>query len=310
MTLEATLAGICNSDYKAFELILVDDGSSDNSVSIARNFPCRILSNEKNIGAAAARNKGAQAAKGDTLLFIDADVIVARDTLTRFCAAFKDGSPDVVVGVYGRAKNFSNPCSVYKNLFLHFSQDNDSARFWSGCAAIRKEVYSRCLGFDENIKGALVEDTAFGYALLKANCKIKIRRDIQVMHNHRYTLASLYKNEFSKTAEWVKLLKRHGTRIKTGGYYLNRSNFLSLMCVAGGIVSILFSVILGFPLSFLLICCLFVFFAALNGRFYSLLVREAGQKYIIIGPLLNILSYVAVIAGIIYAEIALFKTRR
>jgi hypothetical protein len=129
------------------------------------------------------------------------------------------------------------------------------------------------------------------------------------MHNHRYTLASLYKNEFSKTAEWVKLLSRHGRRIKTGGYYLNRSNFLSLTCVAGGIVSILFSAILGFPLSLMLIFCFFVFFAALNGRFYALLVREAGPKYILLGPLLNILSHVATIIGIIYAEIILFKTR-
>ena len=309
MTLEATLTGIFNSDYKIFELILVDDGSSDNSVSIAGNFPCRILSNEKNTGAAAARNRGAQVAKGDILLFIDADVIVARDTLTGFCAVFKDGSADAVVGVYGRAKNFSNPSSVYKNLFLHFSQDNDSARFWSGCAAVKKEVFFRCGGFDENIKGALVEDTAFGYALLEANCKIKIQRDIRVLHNHCYTLVGLYRNEFSKTVEWVKLLMRHDTRIKTGGYYLNRTNVLSLMCVAGGIVSLLFSAMLGFPLGFLLIFCLFVFFAALNGRFYALLVKEAGPKYILLGPLLNILSYVAAITGIIYAEISVFKTR-
>ncbi len=310
MTLEATLTGIFNSDYKIFELILVDDGSSDNSVSIAGNFPCRIVTNEKNSGAAVARNRGAQVAKGDILLFIDADVIVARDTLTRFCAAFKDGSPDAVVGVYGRLKNFSNPSSVYKNLFLHFSQDNDSARFWSGCAAIRKEAFSRCLGFDENIKGALVEDAAFGYALINAGCKINVRRDIQVLHNHRYTLTGVYRNEFTKTVEWVKLLKRKKSLIKAGGYYLNRSNILSLAAVALGIACILFSAISGFPLSLMLIFCLFIFFTAFNARFYALLVREAGPKYIIIGPLLNILSYVAVITGVVYAQISLFKTRR
>ncbi len=308
--LEATLTGIFNSDYKIFELILIDDGSSDNSLSIAGNFPCRIMSNEKNVGAATARNRGAEVAKGDILLFIDADVIVAADTLTRFCAALKDDAADAVVGVYGKGKSFSNPSSAYKNLFLHFSQDNDNARFWSGCAAIKKEEFCRCGGFDENIKGALVEDTAFGYALLNAGCKIQIRRDIHVLHNHRYTLAGLYKNEFSKTVEWVKLLMRHDTRIKTGGYYLNRSNFLSLMCVALSIVSILFSAILGFPFSFWLFFCFFVFFVALNSRFYALLVKEAGPKYILLGPLLNILSYVAAITGIIYAQISVFKTRR
>ncbi len=308
-TLEATLTGIFNSGYKMFELILVDDGSTDNSISIARNFQCRIVSNEKNIGAAAARNRGAQVTKGNILFSIDADVIVAPDTLTRFSGAFKDDSADVVIGIYGKGKSFLNPCSVYKNLFLHFSQDNESVRFWSGCAAIKKEVFCRCGGFDEKIKGALVEDTAFGYALLEANCKIRIRRDIRLLHNHRYTLAGLYKNEFSKTVEWVKLLMRQDRRIKTGGYYLNRSNFLSLMGVAGGMASILFSGMVSFPLNFLLIFCFFVFFVLLNSRFYALLVKEAGPKYILLGPLLHILSYVAAITGIIYAGISIFKTR-
>src|SRR3972149_5562839 len=61
------------------EIIVVDDASGDDSVSIASQMGVRVLQLFQNSGPAAARNHGAHHAHGDVLFFVDADVVVAED---------------------------------------------------------------------------------------------------------------------------------------------------------------------------------------------------------------------------------------
>jgi N-acetylglucosaminyl-diphospho-decaprenol L-rhamnosyltransferase len=55
------------------EVIVVDDRSTDNSIELLRNFPAKVIRNERNMGPVAARNIGAREATGNYLLFVDAD---------------------------------------------------------------------------------------------------------------------------------------------------------------------------------------------------------------------------------------------
>ena len=63
------------------EVIVVDDGSSDNSSDIARSFNCRIIELKDNKGEGNARNKGVEEAKGEYLFFVDSDIYIEEDTL-------------------------------------------------------------------------------------------------------------------------------------------------------------------------------------------------------------------------------------
>lgn len=304
-----TLSSVFDSRVRNFEVIVVNDGSSDATAIVAAKFPCKVLTFSENKGAAAARNAGARIADGDILVFIDSDVIVEKDFLERFTEAFAQAdSPDAVIGVYGKKRVLSNMFSVYKNLFLHLNQDNDSPRFWSGCAAIKKEVFLGAGGFDETKKGALAEDTAFGYILHKNGRRICIRRDIQVRHGHRYTLAGIFKNDFLKTAEWVRVLASGLSIPKANGYYLNVKNFLSLFCAFAMLTVLPLAVIKGSTFINWMFLFLFVF-VALNFTFYAMLVKEAGIKYVFLGPLLHVFSHIAAILGIFYGFFNLFKTR-
>ena len=65
------------------EVILVDDASSDDSLTLAKAYPFTILHLKHQSGPATARNLGAKVAKGKYLLFIDADVIVQADTFSK-----------------------------------------------------------------------------------------------------------------------------------------------------------------------------------------------------------------------------------
>lgn len=199
-TIAAALDSIYSSDYKNFEVIAVDDASKDKSVRIMQKYPCKIIKLRENVGAGAARNIGAREAKGDVLLFIDSDVIISRDTIGKIAKS----NADATVGAYSYKCTFKNPSSVIKSWFLYISHQL-IPRFWSGCGAVKKEVFDK-LKFDESEK--YNEDTEYGVRLLKNGYKIKVLKDVQIVHNHKYNIFSLIKNDFMKGIRLPRIFLR------------------------------------------------------------------------------------------------------
>lgn len=84
--IENCLQSLLNQTHKDFEVIVVDDGSSDNTISIIKSFiahhpPFITLLHQKHLGPGAARNLAAKRAKGDILVFVDADMSFDRNFL-------------------------------------------------------------------------------------------------------------------------------------------------------------------------------------------------------------------------------------
>jgi glycosyltransferase involved in cell wall biosynthesis len=95
-TLGLCLRAVQSQTYQPLELILVDDGSTDDSVAIAEQLGVRVLRTERNQGAGAARNLGVEHAKGDILVFVDSDVAIAPDAVEVAVSMLED-DPDVAV---------------------------------------------------------------------------------------------------------------------------------------------------------------------------------------------------------------------
>src|SRR6185295_12734626 len=90
-------SGLRQMDYPDYEVILVDDGSTDDSAAIAREFGVRVLSTE-NRGLSAARNTGLEAATGEIVAYIDDDAFPDPHWLTYLAVTFRSTSHAAVGG--------------------------------------------------------------------------------------------------------------------------------------------------------------------------------------------------------------------
>lgn len=208
----------CLSSLKQFvpastEIIVVVDGGTDESERLARSFGATVLTFPIAGGPARARNCAATAAKGDVLLFIDADVTIHADTLTQTIARFA-ARPDLaaLIGSYDDAPGAPNFLSQYKNLFHHYTHQTGAtaaSTFWGACGAIRRDVFLKIGGFDENYRYPSVEDIDLGYRLKKAGYEIELCKSVQVKHLKCWQPLNLLRAEFFYRAlPWTELIWR------------------------------------------------------------------------------------------------------
>lgn len=211
--LRTCLEHLARSTVPGLECIVVDDGSSDESARIAREFGARVVDAGKQGGPARARNLGAKEARGELLLFIDADVCVYPDTLEKIVTAFEeDPEMAALIGSYDDSPPSKGFISQYKNLmhcFVHQHGRRHASSFWSGCGAIRRSVFFEHGGFDESYGRPAVEDIEFGYRLVRAGRKVILDRTLQVKHLKRWTLAGLLKTDIlDRAIPWTGLILR------------------------------------------------------------------------------------------------------
>lgn len=204
---------LAESSIAPLEVIVVDDCSTDGSRQIAGEFGAKVLSTERRSGPAAARNLGARNARGRILFFLDADVCVHPDTIERVAEAFaRDPSLDAVIGSYDDSPGCQDFLSQYKNLmhsFVHQTANHEAGTFWSGCGAIRKDVFLDFGGFDESYDRPAIEDIELGYRLRSGGRRILLDRDIQVKHLKRWTFWGLVKTDIlCRGVPWTELILR------------------------------------------------------------------------------------------------------
>jgi glycosyltransferase involved in cell wall biosynthesis len=195
------------------EVILVDDGSTDGSIQKAAEQGIRILATPGRSGPAAARNIGAQAATGDIVFFLDADVCPHPDAIARLTAAFEDPAIEAVIGSYDDNPSSRDFLSQYKNLmhcFVHQNARSEASTFWSGCGAIRRELFLAMSGFDAtSYKRPAIEDIELGYRLRRAGRRILLDRDLRVKHLKKWTFWGLLKTDvLDRGIPWTELILR------------------------------------------------------------------------------------------------------
>jgi GT2 family glycosyltransferase len=215
-TLARCLEAIASSDHPRHECIVVDDASTDDTAAIAGRFPVRVIPLAGGpSGPARARNRGAKEAEGEILFFVDADVVIRPDTLSKVADAFARHSGFAAVfGSYDDSPGAGDFTSQYKNLFHHFVHQEgreEAATFWAGCGAIRRDVFLEMGGFDaDRYPRPSIEDIELGYRLRAAGHRILLNKEIQAKHLKRWTLRGIIRSDvFDRGIPWTLLILRH-----------------------------------------------------------------------------------------------------
>ncbi len=196
-----------------WELIVVDDGSTDDTARLASTLADRVLSTTNGpCGPGTARNVGASAARGDVVVFIDADVLVAPTVLSQFAEIFA-GQPDVAAafGAYDQQPGHESFLSQYRNLlhhYVHTESAGDATTFWAGCGAVRRDIFLAVGGFDaQRYPRPQIEDIELGYRLHDRGHRILLAPQVQGKHLKRWTFVNMVRTDLRDRAiPWMHLI--------------------------------------------------------------------------------------------------------
>jgi glycosyltransferase involved in cell wall biosynthesis len=296
--LRSCLESLAASRGAEHEVIVVDDASTDGTSAVAAERGVRLLHLERRAGPAAARNRGAEAARGEHLLFVDADVCVHPETVGQVASAFAaDPGIDALFGSYDLRPGAGNFLSQYKNLFHHFVHQQGSAEastFWSGCGAIKRRVFLEMGGFDTSYGRPCIEDIELGARLRRAGRRIVLRKDIQASHLKRWTLSGIVKSDvWDRGVPWTELILRDRTLPDDLNLKLSqRVSAVLAYALAATLAAAAWRPFgLGLGVWAAAAGALLLAIVAMNRRFYAFFARERGLLFALRVVPLHVLYY-------------------
>jgi glycosyltransferase involved in cell wall biosynthesis len=205
-TIGKCLEAVFASVYVNFEVIVVDDGSRDNSVALIKQFPCRLMELKTNGGAAKARNAGALHSRGEVFFFIDADCLLSIDTLSLANRAITEAGPDTVIGgTYTPIPYDKDFFSAFQSVFIHYSEIKNTGSpdyIATHAMVISAETFTKSGGFNEDFL-PILEDVEFSHRLNRGGCRLVMDPGITVRHIFNFTLKRSILNAYRKARYWT-----------------------------------------------------------------------------------------------------------
>jgi glycosyltransferase involved in cell wall biosynthesis len=300
--LSECLDALVRSDYPSFEVIVVDDRSTDITPEITERYGVRYLQTPRTVGPGGARNLGSQHARGDILAFIDSDVVVPPGALGLFAENFlRDLGISAVFGSYDDKPAWPTFIAQYKNLMHHYVHQVSSASpvtFWAGCGAIRKSVFNQVGGFDDTrYTSPSIEDIALGLKLVQSGHRIFLDKRIQAKHLKRWTFRSVLRADIvNRAVPWSRLiLQTRQLPRDLNLTYFSRVSSLAVVLLSMSCITMLlaFGGLLRIPLLpfFAVIALLVILLVALNLNTYKFFIKKRGWWFAARAVVLHWLYY-------------------
>jgi glycosyltransferase involved in cell wall biosynthesis len=310
LQLPLSLEALQKSDLPrdAWELVVVDDASTDDTYVVAARFADTVVRLPGNPhGPAYARNRGVEAARGEVVVFVDADVCVHTDTLRLFADLF-DRHPDVtaIFGSYDANPAAPGVVSGFRNLLHHHVHQRDAGEaetFWAGCGAVRASAFRAVGMFDEwHYHRPQIEDIELGRRLRLHGHRILLRPEIQGTHLKRWTLRDIMSTDFRhRGVPWTRLLLQErptGAARRTLNLRLSEKTATAFAGV--GWLALFTALIMRatWPLWALLPIVLGI--ALLNRSFYWFLLRARGIRFALGVLPLHVLYYLINVVSVLF----------
>jgi glycosyltransferase involved in cell wall biosynthesis len=307
-TLELCLSALSNAGADDYECIVIDDASPCDIASAVARFPVKYCPLETRKGSAISRNEGAALATSAWLLFLDADCLITSQTLEEIRRIIQSHPEEVAFfGSYDDEPFDPAPVSQFRNLLHHYFHQtgaSDTTTFWTGCGAIRKDIFWTMGGFEPVDAG--IRDIELGYRLTRAGYKIHLYRQIQVKHLKRWTLRKMIIADITKRGiPWTRLLFKYGLNERN-------LNLQTAQRIAGlGFVCALLGLLLSFWKSAFLLLGLigFALFLGFNAPVFRMFVSKKGVRFLVWAIPLQAVYYLSGLASLILGVLGHYSHR-
>lgn len=221
-TVENTIRALLDQDYKGkYEIIFVDDDSTDRTTHMIMKYDAVKLVTQEHGGPARARNRGAKVARGDTLVFTDADCVPEDNWLSNMMKPLEKDEIDGVQGAFRTRQ---------KSVIARFVQQEIEDRYTkmqkekfidfvsTYSAAYRKIMFLEEGGFDETFTTASGEDTELSYRLASKGHLLFFNPGAIVYHTHPDNLWWYLKMKAGRAYWRTKTYGKHAGRMVKDSY--------------------------------------------------------------------------------------------
>lgn len=224
-TIAACVEACLAQDYPDVEVIVVDDGSTDDTGHIVRGYPVRCLWQE-NAGPASARNRGWQASRGTLVCFADSDCVPAEDWVSKLVKQYVLSEIAGVGGTYDIANSGSLLAAcVHEGIVQrHLRMPRVVNYLGAFNVSYRRSVLEEVGGFDEGYRIASGEDNDLAYCVIKRGYKLVFTREARVAHYHPDSLLRYLKHQFWHGYWRIRIYRNH-PRMARGDAYAGLADF-------------------------------------------------------------------------------------
>lgn len=262
------------------EFIVALDGPEAEPPEWLKRPDVTVVATGVRSGPAVARNLAVRSARGSSLFFVDADVLLAHGTLERANTAL-DADPTLagVFGAYDDTPTDPGVVSRFKNLLHHHTHSTHPGpvgTFWAGCGVIRRGIFDSVGGFLSSYGCPSVEDIELGMRATAAGHRIEIDPRLQCTHLKRWTLSSMVVTDIRHRAvPWSRLLLSAGKIPPT--LNLDWKGRASGLCATAAAVSLAATPFM--PVALITAAALAAVAVALHAGFFRLCARKGGLAF-------------------------------
>jgi glycosyltransferase involved in cell wall biosynthesis len=300
--IEACLRSVRESSFPNYELIVVDDGSHDDTAKVAARYADLVIEHETNLGRHATRCEGFRAAKGEIVAQLDQDVLIPPDALDRIehhLAAHQDVV--AVTTLLSPRHPDADFLSEYKNLYMHYvfrNLDADVDFLYGSLFAVRREAFGH---YELEEADFEPHDTGWGQRIAAEGGRIVLLKDLEVVHLKKFSLRSFVRNDFLIPYQWAHIFVAfrgwRGLRRRKTGFAHASWRQLGAIALSYGILLAAVCAIF-WSAALVALAVIAVAWLLVNARFFRFLEREKGFAYASGGAALTFLDNLVMGAGI------------